>query len=201
MAAVIPSTEPISAVSGDTWLWTRSLTDYKASDGWILSYAFRMQNGAGMVNATATTTNITDFSLTIQATTTATMVPGIWTWAAYVTLSGERHQVDAGTLTVTPNLATIDSSYDFRSPARLAFDNAMKAWQAVSLGQTVMLKGRTYTQQTMPDLILYMNRCKADYAAELQAEQLASTGINPRKIGVRLSRDGQRTTGPWCRNV
>jgi len=187
MAAVVPSTEPTSAVSGDTVAWTRSLSDYSAVDGWILSYAFRLQHGAGKVDATATTTNVTDFAITIPATTTATMVPGIWTWAAYVTKATERHQVSTGTLTITPNLALIDYDVDLRSPARLAYDNAMKAWGAVSLGQTVMLKGRTYTQQTMPDLILYVNRCKADYAAELQAEQIAATGINPRKIGVRLS--------------
>lgn len=187
MAAPIPSTPPTEAVAGDTIVWTSAYSDYPATAGWILTHAFRLQHGSGKLDITATTSGA-DFLSTITAAQSALLTAGVWVRASYVTLSAQRFQLDSGTLTVSPNLATIDYSIDLRSSAKLAYDNALKAWQSVTLGQTVMLNGRTYTQHNLKDLILYVDRCKADYAAELQAEQMARTGINPRKIGVRLTR-------------
>jgi hypothetical protein len=187
MSASIPSTEPMIAVAGDTIAWTKSFSDYSAADGWALTYAFRLQNGAGLLNVTASTVGA-DFAATITAAQSATMKPGAWAWSAYVTKSAERYHVGHGLLTVSPNLAVIDRTIDLRSSAKKAYDNALDMWEKVRLGQTVMLNGRTYTQQNMKDLILYVNQCKADYQAELIADQIARTGVNPRRIGVRLTR-------------
>jgi len=187
MSAATPDVEPLQAVAGDTLTWTRTFSDYPASAGWALTYAFRLQLGAGVLNITASTVG-DGFAATITAAQSALMTPGLWSWAAYVTLATERHQVGTGSLTVSPNLATIDYSTDLRSSAKRALDNALKAWESVTLGQTVMLNGRTYTQHDLPDLILFVDRCKTDYAAEVQAAQIAVTGIDPRKIGVRLVR-------------
>lgn len=186
MAAPIPAVEPTSLVAGDTASWTRAFDDFPAPT-WTLTYAFRFQNGSGKQDVTATTSG-TGFAASITAAQSALMKPGLWTWASYVTLTTQRYQVGTGTLTVSPNLAAIDYDIDLRSSAKRAYDNALAAWEGVKLGQTVMLNGRTYTQHNLKDLILFVDRCKADYAAELQAEQLAATGINPRKIGVRFTR-------------
>lgn len=187
MAAPIPSTPPTDATAGDTILWTSSYGDYLATAGWVLTHAFRFQLGSGKLDITATTSG-TDFLSTISAAQSALLTPGLWVRASYVTLSGQRFQIDNGTLTITPNLAIIDYSTDLRSSAKIAYDNALKAWNGVTLGQTVMLNGRTYTQHNLKDLILYVDRCKSAYQAELQADQIARTGINPRKIGVRFTR-------------
>lgn len=187
MAAAIPSTEPTSFVSGDTIAWTKSLTDYPATDGWTLQYAFRLENGGGKLNVTATTSG-SDYAASITATDSGLMQPGEWIWAAYVSLSGARYQVDSGRVTVTPNLLAIDSSVDLRSSARKAYDNALEAWETFSKSKLVTLNGRTYTARDAADLILYVDRCKADYQSEVQASQFANTGIDPRKIKVRFSR-------------
>lgn len=187
MSAAIPSTEPTSAVAGDTIAWTKSLADYPASAGWTLSYAFRLQQGAGLLNKTATPSG-SDFSTTITAAESAVLTAGLWIWSSYVTKAAERYQVGRGSLTLSPNLAAIDYSIDFRSSAKKALDNALAMWEAVKLGQTVMLNGRTYTQHNLKDLIAFVNQCKADYAKEVQAEKFETTGINTRRIGVRLSR-------------
>jgi len=188
MSAPIPDVEPVQAVAGDTLSWTRAFSDFPASAGWGLTYAFRLQLGAGVMNVTATTVG-DGFAATITAAQSALMTPGLWSWAAYVTKTTERYQVGAGTLTVTPNLATIDYSIDLRSSAKRALDNALKAWEAVTLGQTVMLNGRTYTQHNLDKLSVFVDRCKTDYALEVQAANIAVTGIDPRKIGVRLVRN------------
>jgi hypothetical protein len=187
MSAPILDVEPTTAVCGDTIAWNKSLSDYPATAGWALTYAFRLQNGAGVQNVIASTVGA-DFSATITAAQSAVMTPGVWVWSAYVTKTTERYHVGHGTLTLSPNLAAIDYAIDLRSTAKKAYDNALALWESVRLGQTVILNGRTYTQQNMKDLILYVNQCKADYAAELIADQLAKTGINPRRIGVRLTR-------------
>jgi hypothetical protein len=187
MSASIPSTEPISAVAGDTISWTKSIPDYPASDGWTLSYSLRLQLGAGALNITATPSG-DNFSATITAAQSAVLTAGLWIWSAYVTLGGERHHIGKGQLTLSPNLAAIDYSIDLRSSAKKALDNALAMWEAVKLGQTVMLNGRTYTQHNLKDLILFVNQCKADYAQEVQKEKFETTGVNTRRIGVRLTR-------------
>ncbi len=53
MAATIPTKEPLTIRAGDTIKWTKSLDDYKASDGWTLSYSFR--GTGGTIDITSTT--------------------------------------------------------------------------------------------------------------------------------------------------
>ncbi len=187
MAAPVPSTEPAILVAGDTSAWTKSVSDYPPTEGWSLSYAFRKQSGAGYLNLTASTSN-SEYSLTISAASSSLMTAGLWTWASYATAGSERHQVGSGSIEIKPNLAAIDFNIDLRSTAKQAYDNAMAAWKSVTLGQTVMLNGRTYTQHNLDALTRYVDRCKADYAAELQAQQLNQTGVDSRRIGVRLAR-------------
>ena len=186
MAAAIPTIEPVSFVAGDTVTWTKAFPDYPAPT-WTLTYALRLAQGAGKVDVTATQDG-TGFSVTLAATVTALMTAGQWAWAGYVTQGAERHQVATGLVTVEPNFAALDRTVDLRSPNKIAYDNAMAAWQQVKLGQTVMLKGRSWTQHNLKDLIVYVDRCKADYQAELNATHLDNTGIDPRHIKVRLSR-------------
>ena len=160
-------------VAGDTWAWTKALADYPASAGWSLSYAFRLQQGSGLLDITASASG-DNFAITVAASNTSALKSGIWLWASYVTLAGARYSVGTGTLTVKPNLALITFDTDLRSDAKQAYDNALVAWKKVSMGQTVMLNDRTYTQFTITELIKYVDRCKADYARELQGEAVAA---------------------------
>ena len=40
MAATVPTKEPLTIRAGDTIEWTKSIDDYKASNGWKLKYAY-----------------------------------------------------------------------------------------------------------------------------------------------------------------
>jgi len=187
MAPPLATKEPALLTAGDTASWSKSLDDYPAGDGWALSYAFRYQNGSGVLDVAGVASGA-DFLLTIPAASSSLMKPGLWNWAAYATLSGTRYQVETGILNITPNLAVLDSAADLRSPAKRAYDNALAAWEGVTLGQTVTLNGRTYTQHNLSDLMKYVDRCKTDYHAEVQALEFAKSGMNPRHIQVRLTR-------------
>ena len=53
MAATVPTKEPLTIRAGDTIEWTKSIDDYKASDGWTLSYSFRGTGGTIDITSTA----------------------------------------------------------------------------------------------------------------------------------------------------
>lgn len=187
MPPAIPTTEPTVIVAGDTASWTRQLADYLSTDSWLLSYQYRLQNGTGTLTVNASTLG-TGYAATITAVASAAIPAGVWSWDAYVTKAAERYRVDSGTLLVEPNLAVLTGALDLRSPAKRAYDNALVIWEAVSSGETVELEGRTFTSHNLADLILYVDRCRADYQRELDQEHLANTGMNPRKIYARLTR-------------
>lgn len=189
MAAAIPAVEPTEFTAGDTVTWTKDLADYLPTDGWSLSYAFRYQHGSGTTLDLTGASSNTNWTLTLSAAQSALMKPGPWVWAGFVTKATERFQVAGpGTITVKPNLAALTFDSDLRSSAKRAYDNALEAWEAVKLGQTVTINGRTYMQHDLDKLTRYVQTCKADYDAVLAKEQFGKTGINPRRIGVRFTR-------------
>jgi len=186
MAAAIPSTEPSVIPAGDTVVWTTSLADYLPSS-WTLSYAFRLEDGSALLNVTGAASG-TDYALTIPAASSTTMTPGTWLWQSYVTMGAERYSIASGVTTVTPNFANVNYSADLRSSAKIAYDHAIAAWNTFAVSKSVTLNGRTYTARDTSDLVLYVDRCRADYQRELDALQMAKTGVNPRHIFARLKR-------------
>lgn len=187
MVPSTPQTEPASIIAGDTVSWQRSLAEYPAID-WAVSYAFRLERGAGITLNVPTVGVDVLFTATIPAASSSLMKSGRWRWICHATQGTVRQTIAQGSLEVRPNLAAQDFSGDLRSPAKRAYDNALAAWESVKLGQTVMLNGRTYTQHDLDKLRRYLDACAADYQREVQAEQFARTGINPRRIGVRFRR-------------
>lgn len=104
----IATTEPEYFVAGDTVKWKKTLSDYKASDGWVLSYALR---GAGNINLTATASGA-DHQVDITAAVSATYTEGTYSFAAYVTKGSERYSVGNGYIEIKKNLATATTYTD-----------------------------------------------------------------------------------------
>ena len=179
MAPQVPSIEPISFSAGDTVKWTKHLPDFTPDDGWVLTYAFRGEKGDGRLDVTASNVNGLH-SVSIAAADTNLLRPGLYNWAAYVSQAGDRYKVGQGTTTVEPNLAVTNFSYDLRTPTKVRYDMALEMERKVSLGQTVMLNGRQYTQHNLKDLLIWIDRAKSDYALEVQANE--NPGVDPRKV-------------------
>lgn len=169
--------------AGDSVRWNKSLTDYSPDDGWTLTYAFRGEKGDGRLDVTATNDNGTH-AIYITPAESNLMRPGLWVWAAYVTDGVDRYKIGQGTTRVEPNLAVTNFQTDLRTDAKKAYDNALDAWQKVSLGQTVSLNGRTYTQHNLDALTRWVDTCRTAYALE-QGEK-DHPGVNPRRILVSL---------------
>ena len=78
MTAPIPTTEPTELRAGDTWKWTRSLSDYPASI-WTLTYVLVQAAVQKSITASASGD---DFSVSVAKATTAAYAEGLWSWVA-----------------------------------------------------------------------------------------------------------------------
>jgi len=109
---------PKQISAGDTFKWTVSFSDYPASDGWTLAYAFR--NATQKIDISATP-NGDSFDVLVAAATTAAYVAGDYSWSAFAEKGSERYTADSGRITILPNLE-VDAPVDARSFNRKMLD-------------------------------------------------------------------------------
>ena len=171
--ADVPTTEPTQVTAGDTLTWSRSLADYPASDGWVLSYA--LVNADGQITITASADG-DDYLVTVTAATSAAYVVGTYAWQAYVTLGTERYQVGTGTLTVLPNLAAQVGGYDNRSWAQKTVD-AIEQWMSTRSPQVAEYQINGRAMKYWEDAKLLATR--AALLAEIRRE---SGGVGTRLV-------------------
>jgi len=166
MTASIPTKEPTEITAGDTWTWSRSLSDYLASDSWTLSYA--LVNVDNLITITATADG-DDHLVEVAAATTAGYAPGSYNWQAYVIKSGERYQVDSGVLEVKPNFAEQTAGYDGRSHVKKVLDalDALIEGKATSDQLAYSIAGRSISKMSPEELIKWRDL----YAGRYQREQ------------------------------
>ena len=117
------TTVPSSFVQGDTVTWTRSFTDYPASDGWALTYAFVRTGDQQTATGSA---DGDEFDVTITAANSASFSTGEYKWQEYVTKGAERHTTAEGTVQVELNLVDQTTGYDGRTHNEKVLD-AIKA--------------------------------------------------------------------------
>lgn len=104
--------EPNTLQAGDTITWSRSLTSYPATAGWVLKYRLLFTSGTP-VDITATASGA-DHAVSLAATATAGYTPGAATLVPWVELGAERYTLDPIAVTVLANLAGA-TSYDGRT--------------------------------------------------------------------------------------
>ncbi len=186
MSATVPTTEPSSFRAGDLLAWTKSLSDYPANAGWALSYTLINATSKITINASAAGA---DFSVSVPAATTAPYTAGSYQWAARVTKALEIYTVATGIIDILPDIA-IATTFDFRSHAKTMLEaiEAAFAGKASSTQLELETNGRRIRSFSPAEMILWRSFYRAEVAKEAQAETLARTGINPRRIGVRFVR-------------
>lgn len=184
----IPSIEPTEITAGDTARWTRSLSDYPASDGWVLSYSLVK---ASVRIAITSTADGDDHAVTVTAATTAGWAAARYDWQAVVTKATERYTVGVGAITVKPNFATASAGLDNRTPARRILDALMAAYETYisSRGHVAEyeIAGRKMKFRTVEELLQQIDHWKREVAREDQAAALAA-GRRPGRVFVRFSR-------------
>lgn len=91
---------PASISAGTTVTYRRTLADFPANGGWTLKLYLA---GIGTANVTAAGDGA-DFVVTLSATVTAALAPGVYQYLERVTKAAEVHDVSRGSVNVAPDL-------------------------------------------------------------------------------------------------
>ncbi|HEY6110584.1 MAG TPA: hypothetical protein VIV56_16900 [Gemmatimonadales bacterium] len=94
---------PCELAAGTTLEYLRALPGHAPVDGWTLQLALRGRNVTPLV-FDASTEDDTHFHVTVEASETASIEPGLYDWQELVTDGTRRYVVAAGRITVTPDL-------------------------------------------------------------------------------------------------
>lgn len=181
--AAIPTTEPTTVNAGDTIRWTKTLPDYPASAGWVLTYT--LLNAASKVTITATASG-SDHAVNVSAATSATWTAGDYAWRAQVALAGDVFTVGEGRITVAPSFGA--ATLDTRSSARRALE-AVEAYLADPSNLTAakyMIAGRSLDRFPLPDLWAHRDRLRFEVAREDAATRAAAGLPDNRRVFVRF---------------
>jgi hypothetical protein len=191
VAAEIPTTEPAELRAGDTWKWTKSLSDFPASYPWTLKYRFKHPTAAGFeIVASASGDN---YAVTETAATTTGRVAGTYTWTAWVEGgSSEKYTVDEGTLVVLADYRAVSAAavLDDRSDARVIYEALITAYKSAVASRAFVseyeIAGRRMKFESRAGWIKEINFWKAQCAAEVSAEAIANGTGTGRRIQFRL---------------
>ena len=160
------------------------LSDYKASAGWVLTYA--LINSTSKITITGTA-SVDDHLISVAAATTAGYTAGTYSWQAYVTKGAERHMVGSGNIKVLPNLAAA-STLDNRTDSKKILDaiTAVILNRASLDQQEYMIQGRKLVRTPMVDLIKLRDKYAAIVKSEDNAQKIAQGLPTGNRIYVRF---------------
>lgn len=180
------SQEPTRVTAGDTVSWTKSLAEYPASDGWVLSYT--LINAAQKYTFSASASGA-DHAVSVAAATTASWVAASYTWQATVTKGAERYTVGTGRMVVAPDVAAA-TTLDTRSSARKALeavDAMLEQYGSKAYLHSFEINGRRQQFHSPSDFMRFRSRLQADVAREDNAARIRA-GLAPKnQIAVRFN--------------
>lgn len=182
VSAPIPNSEPTRIVAGDTAKWSKSLPDFPAGAGWVLTYT--MVNSTNRYTITCTALG-DDHLAAASAATTAGWVAGNYARRAQVALAGEVYTVFEDTVVV---LAGFGAATDARSQARRNLEavEAMLSGRASSAVAEYTIGERQLKYLSVPDLLVLRDRLRVDVMREDDATR-AAAGLGPRgRVVVRF---------------
>lgn len=176
--ATIPDIEPAKITAGDKVTWRKSIGDYPASQGYVLTYV--LAGGGSKITITAVADG-DDYLVTLPSATTAAYTPGEYTWYSALTLAGERTTLETGHVTIAPDPASLAETVDLRSHARITLDaiEAVIEDRATKDQQEVTIAGDKLVRHSVESLLALRSHYKTEVAREEAAEKLAkglSTG-------------------------
>ena len=177
-----PTTEPAVIVAGDTAKWLRTLGDYPASSGWVLTYTLVSAANRYTFSGTASGD---DHLITVAATTTATWVAGTYTRRAQAAKSGEVYTVGTGSLHVKASFA---AATDGRSHARRTLEaiEAVIEGRATSEVSQYVIGGRQLRYIEVDQLLVLRDRYRGEVAREDAAQRAAAGLPDTRRVFVRF---------------
>ncbi len=178
--------EPQVIAAGDNVVFWRQIADYSPTE-WTLNYVLR--NQGNIIKFTAANDG-GQFKVDIPSATTATWVPGKYLMGAYVTKTGEQHQVRTAfpNMIVGPNLAVNPNgapTISFAAQALASIEKTILALTSRTV-DSASVNGSAYTLANIGDLFLLRERFKSEVRREEEQERLNAGLGAGNKIGVRF---------------
>ena len=174
--------------AGDSLDLLISLADYPASDGWVLTYAFRKESGTA-ISLTSTASGANHL-LSATAATTGGWVAGVYSGVGRVALGAVVQTVWTGNLEVKPDLSTAGDNYDTRTHAKICLDaiNAVLQGKATRDVLQTTIAGQSIGRMSWPELLA----AKSYYQDQVDGEQAKIDAANgkgsSRNILVRFQK-------------
>ena len=182
-----PTQIPDELIAGDTWEWTRELSDYPAS-AWSAVWYFENAGGNFSVSAGESGDQYTG---TVAAATSAGYVPGKYRWRLVATRTADsvRKTVESGWLEVLRDPAAV-GNVDHRSTARIMLDNIEAYLRDPTnlAAASYSLGGRSLSRWNRGDLLSEKSKLEMEVRSEEAAERIAAGLGNPRRLYVRFDR-------------
>ncbi|WP_341790617.1 hypothetical protein [Rickettsia endosymbiont of Polydrusus tereticollis] len=177
-----PNIEPTSFTVGETVQWQKEIVNYSPKDGWQLVYCFR--NFAYRFEVKAQAEN-NYYVIRLSSEETSKYKPAIYWWQSRIIKEEMQYVLENGEFVIKPNLALLDS-YDGRSHVKQVLD----ALEATILGKasrdqlSYSISSRSLSRLSPTELLKWRDVYKAEYARNLQEEQLSKglSGHNLIKI-------------------
>ncbi len=184
MADTTLTSVPASVYAGDTLNWLISFSDFPASDGWVLSYGFRSNNGSAINFSSSSSGD--DFALDVTAADTATWVPGSYKGVARVVNGSVSHTIWKGSIEVLPN--PLDTDYDPRSHARKCLDaiNAVLEGKASKDVLSTTIAGQSIQRLTWTELLQAKSFYQGLVDGETNAENLENGQGSSSNVLIRF---------------
>jgi hypothetical protein len=181
----IPTNEPSTIIAGDTIRWLKTLTDYPASQGWLMAYT--LINAAGKITINGTASGDSHL-IEASATTSAAWAAGDYDYRAQASKAGDVFTVGQGRITIQPSFAA--NTLDNRSQARKALE-AVQAYLSNSnniAAAEYEIQGRKLKRFTLPELWAHRDRLRVEVSKEEQAGRIASGLPDNSRVYVRFGR-------------
>jgi hypothetical protein len=181
--ATTPTTEPVSLIAGDTAKWLKTLADYPATDGWVLTYT--LINAASKITITASASG-SDHLVNVAAATTTGWAAGAYSWRSRVSLGAEVYTVGSGTITVQASFGA--ATLENRSFAAKALEN-IEAYllNTNNLSASMYeIAGRKLQRFPIEDLLAMRDKYRGEVAREKAAENVANGQFDNRRVFVRF---------------
>lgn len=124
--ATTPTTEPQKLTQGEIVTWTRTETDFPASDGWALTYYFR-GTVAGQAFEVAGSGVGAVHTFTTAAATTASRPAGVYLWQLKAVKTGGARTVASGVLKLEADFSAVNGALDTRSQIQKDLDAVQAA--------------------------------------------------------------------------
>lgn len=180
-----PTQVPSELIAGDTWEWTRDLSDYPAATWASVWYFEKADHNFSVAGVASGDTH----TATVAAATSAGYTPGEYRWRLVVTAAGVRKTAESGYLDVLRDPAAV-GNVDFRSTARVVLDH-IDAYLRDPTNLTAAsysLGGRSLSRWSRSELLAERDKWQAEARNEEAADRMAQGLGNPRRLYVRFDR-------------